>query len=60
MDYLTNDNAANHRALRAAAEEAVRDSRKTRRDFLARICPTYCPLRERLQQGPRTSAHFPG
>ena len=43
MDYLTNDNAANHRALRAAAEEAVRDFKKNPARFLGKNLPDLLP-----------------
>lgn len=43
MDYLTNDNAANHRALRSAAEEAVRDFKKNPARFLGKNLPDLLP-----------------
>lgn len=43
MDYLTNNNAANHRALRAAAEEAVRDFKKNPARFLGKNLPDLLP-----------------
>ncbi len=43
MDYLTNDNAANHRALRAAAEQAVRDFKKNPARFLGKNLPDMLP-----------------
>jgi hypothetical protein len=43
MDYLTNDNAANHRALRAAAEEALRDFQKNPARFLGKNLPDLLP-----------------
>ncbi|MDF0645787.1 MAG: hypothetical protein P0111_17305 [Nitrospira sp.] len=43
MDYLTNDNAANHAALRAAAEQAVREFQENPARFLGKNLPDVLP-----------------
>lgn len=42
-DYLTNDNAANHRRLRAAAQQAVREFQKNPARFIGQNLPNVVP-----------------
>ncbi len=44
MTYLTNDNAANHRALLGAAQQAVRDFQQNPARFLGANLPNLLPL----------------
>jgi hypothetical protein len=43
IDYLTNNNAANHRALRGAAEQAVREFQQNPARFLGKNLPDMLP-----------------